>query len=733
MNAIGAPLDRVDGPLKVTGGARYSAEFPLTSMAHAVMVTSTIGNGRIVEIDTTDAMREPGVITILTHRNAPRVRQAKSGEGERYLPILQDDIVRYDRQPVALVVAETFEAALDAASRVAVRYHAEPPATKFSDATPYKPNAIMGEPADLERGDPDAALAAAEVKIDATFSTPVEHHNPMEPHATIAVWDGGRLTLYDATQGIFGTRKRVAEALEIPVDSIRVITEYVGGGFGCKGSAWPHVVLAALAAKVVRRPVKLVADAAADVRLRRISPAHAATRGARRNAAMVRSTVVIHEAVSQTSTFDEFVEPSTMITRMLYATPALRTTQRVVRLNAATPTFMRAPGESSGSFALESAIDELAYAVAMDPIALRLRNYAESDPSSGKPFSSKSLRECYRVGAERFGWSKRNPKPRSMSEGGMLVGYGMATATYPTHRGAAAATARLSADGSAQVLSGTQDLGTGSYTVFAQVAASVFDLPVERVRFELGDTHFPAAPVSGGSQTAASVGSAVYEAASSVTRKLLELALADEASPLHGLTESQIRTVRGGFVSSGDPAKSERFIDILKRHDLQHIEAYAESKPGKEKDAYSMHAFGAHFAEVRVDPELGTVRVERLTGAFASGRILNAKTARSQYMGGMIWGMSMALFEDTQADPRTGRIMTANLEKYLVPVNADIPAVDVILVPEDDPHVNPIGVKGIGEIGIVGSAAAVANAVYHATGVRVRDLPIVTEKLPAQG
>jgi len=729
VKLIGTPLDRIDGPAKVAGTARYSAEFVLPGLVHAVMVTSTVGKGRIASIDTRSALAEQGVITVLTHRNAPHAKQAKSGGGvDRYLPVLQDDLVRYDRQPVALVIAETFEAALDAASRVVVRYDSTAPVTRFANGETYTPKDIMGEPPDLQRGDPDGALKAARFAVDEIYTTPVEHHNPLEPHATIADWNGTRLTLYDATQGIFATRKRVAEALEIPVDSIHVITEFLGGGFGCKGSAWPHVVLAALGAKAVKRPVKLVLTrpqmfGSVGYRPRTVQRLALAADGDG------KLTSTIHETTSQTSSFDEFIEPSTMITRMLYAVPNLRTTQRLVRLDAATPTFMRAPGESSGSFALESAMDELAYRTGLDPLELRLRNYAEKDPSKDIPFSSKSLRECYRVGAERFGWSNRPKQPRSRSENGMLVGYGMATATYPTHRSAAAASARIASDGSAQVVSGTQDLGTGSYTVFTQVASEALAMPIDSVHFDLGNTNFPSAPASGGSQTAASVGSAVYAAGNAARAKLLELALADEGSPLHGRRASEVVAADGRFSLRANPAIGERYTDILRRQGLDHIEGYAEAKPGSEQKEYSMHAFGAQFAEVRVDPELGTVRVERMVGAFASGRILNAKTARSQYLGGMTWGLSMALFEDTRTDLRTGRIMSANLEKYLVPVNADVHRMDISLIEEEDAYVNPIGVKGIGEIGIVGSAAAIANAVFNATGVRVRDLPIAPEKL----
>jgi xanthine dehydrogenase YagR molybdenum-binding subunit len=437
----------------------------------------------------------------------------------------------------------------------------------------------------------------------------------------------------------------------------------------------------------------------------------------------------LHEVRSQTSTFDEFVEPSAELTKMLYDVPNLRAFNTIVPLNASTPTFMRAPGESSGSFALESAMDELAYAASIDPIDLRLRNYAETDPSKNLPFSSKSLKECYALGAERFQWSRRTPQPRSMSADGMLVGLGFATASYPTNRSAAAAIVRVGADG-VRVLAGSQDLGTGAYTVFTQVAAEALGVDVANVRVELGDTNFPKGPVSGGSQSTASVGSAIDAAARTARAQVVAFAVDDANSPLHGRDPDALDAKAGRLFVRDTPAIGETYAALLARHPNGEIESRADSMPGDEKKLYSMHAFGAQFAEVHVDPELGTVRVAKMVGAFASGRILNEKTARSQYLGGMVWGVGMALLEITRPDPRNGRIMNANLADYLVPVNADIPSdFEAYIVPEDDAHVNPIGVKGIGEIGIVGAAAAIANAVYHATGKRIRDLPISPEDL----
>ncbi|HEY9086231.1 MAG TPA: xanthine dehydrogenase family protein molybdopterin-binding subunit [Candidatus Tyrphobacter sp.] len=683
---VGAPYDRLDGPAKVTGAATYAADFSFSGLVHAAMVTSEIANGRILRIDDAEARRQDGVLAVMTHENAPRVHA--EGRGFAFaLMLLQDARIHYDRQPIAVVVAESFEQATYAASLLRTMYETQPPVTRIEDSQDrYTPEEIFGDPADVTRGDPDGAFAAAPVRLERVYSTPVEHHNPMEPSATIAQWEGDRLTVHDATQGITNVRRRLATVFGIPAESIRVVSPYLGGGFGCKGGVWSHVALAAMAAREVGRPVKLVLTrpqmfGSIGYRPRTIQRI---SLGADRDG---RLRSIAHDVLSQTSTFDEFVEPSALVTKMLYAVENVHTTHELARVNAATPTFMRAPGEASGTFALESAMDELSYAVDLDPIELRLRNYAERDLSEDKPFSSKGLRECYRLGAQKFGWSQRDPKPRSMRDGRMLVGMGMAGATYPVNRAAASATVRIDEAGGVVVRSGTQDLGTGSYTVYAQVAAEVLGVSIDRVRVELGDTELPPAPLSAGSMTATSVGSAVYEAASALRERLRN----GEKAPL---------------------------------------EARADSKP-PEHERYSKHAFGAQFARVDVDPDLGIVRVRTMVGAFAAGRILNAKTARSQYLGGMIWGIGMALHEITSFDARTGRIVNANLSDYLVPVHADAPEMEAYIVEEEDSHVNPIGVKGIGEIGITGVAAAIANAVYHATGVRVRDLPIAPEMLLA--
>jgi xanthine dehydrogenase YagR molybdenum-binding subunit len=705
---VGAPVDRVDGRLKVTGGAKYSAEIAVPNVAYGVLVLSTVANGRIASIDDAAVRRMPGVIAVMTPAHAPRGNTTGPQVGYPVLRALQDDVVHYDRQPVAVVVADTFERATDAAAALRVRYAAvASPKTRFADATPYKPAQVHGKDADTHKGDAEAALASAAVHVDNTYTTPVEHHNPMEPHATIALWERDRLTLYDATQGVIGARRKLAAVFGVPTENVRVVSRFIGGGFGSKGSSWPHVTLAAMAAKLTNRPVKIVLSRPqmfGSIGHRPRTEQRVALAAGRDG----KLTSVIHQTTAHTSVFDEFVEPSGLISTMLYGTPNLLVTHRAVRLNTATPTYMRAPGESSGSFALESAMDELAYALGVDPVELRVRNDTDRD-AEGLPFSSRSLVQALRAGAERIGWSRRDPRPRSMRDGNLLVGLGVAAATYPMNRSAASATVQLRADGSVLARSAGVDIGTGAYTVFSQVVAGVLGVPVERVRTELGDSAFPTAPNAGGSALTASAGSALKLAALDVRAKL---------AALNGVEPAALASTSG-----------DALIAILRKHGADAIEGRADAKPGDEKKNYAMHSFGAQFAEVRVDPELGTVRVATFVNAFGAGRILNEKTAKSQYLGGAVWGIGMALLEHTRFDERSGRIMNANLGEYLVPVNADVPMVESIVVPEEDPHVNEIGVKGIGEIGIVGAAAAIANAVYHATGKRVRDLPITPEKL----
>ena len=731
MSNVGQPLDRTDGLLKVTGQARYSAEFQVPRLVHAVLVLSTVPAGRITRVDTHVAQAMPGVLLVMTHENAPRLpnggKPALEPPAGRVLSLLQDDQVHYNGQPVALVVGDTLEHAQAAARMVRVEVAQQPARLDFETARAdaHSPGKVQGQSADTTRGDVVAGMAQAAQRIEAVYGTPMETHNPMEPHATIAVWEGDSLTLYDSTQYVSGVRRTVAKTLGLSPDKLRVVCPFVGGGFGCKGSVWSHVVLAAMAARQVGRPVKLVLE-----RPQMFGPVGGRPRTEQRIALGAASdgrfTAISHDSLTTTSMIEDWTEPCAIVTRMLYDTPHQRTTHRLARLNVGTPTFQRAPGEATGTFALEVALDEMAYALGIDPVELRLRNDAAQDPEKRIPWSSKSLAACYRAGAERFGWARRNPQPGSMRDGNTRIGWGMATATYPANRSAAGATARYLPDGTAQVESGSQDLGTGTYTVMTQVAADAMGMPVDRVHFSLGDTRMPEAPVSGGSQSVASVSPAVQAAGQQARDALIAAAIADASSPLHGLAAEDI-TVADGVLAARSGAR-EPVAAVVARHGRP-IEVTAKVQPGEEKQKFSMHSFGAVFVEVHVDADLGVVRVPRIVGSYGVGRLLNAKTGRSQLMGGIVWGMGMALFEESLLDTRYGRIVNNNLAEYHVPVNADVPDIDILVLDEADAYVNPLGAKGIGEIGITGVPAAIANAVYHATGRRVRELPITLDKL----
>jgi xanthine dehydrogenase YagR molybdenum-binding subunit len=716
----------------VTGRAPYAPETPVANAARALIVSSAISAGRLADIDTREAENLPGVLAVITHKNAPRLSAAGlHSQGERVLQLLQDDTIAYNDQPIAVVVADTLEHAQHAVEMVRPRY--EPRTVNVvldqERSQPVKPDKIARGPTDTSTGDFDAGFASAPVRVDATYTTPPENHNPMEPHGTVAIWQGGeRVTVYDSTQGVFNVRKRIAGLFDLPDESVRVICLYVGGGFGCKGTPWSHVVLAVMAARVVGRPVRLSVSRHQMFSLvghRPVTRQHIQL-GADRHG---RLLAVRHHVEAATSRFDEFVEPAASQTRMLYACPSIRTSHRLLRLDIPTPTFMRAPGESSGTFALESAMDELAYAAGVDPLELRLRNHAERDPLTGHPFSSKSLRACYQAGAKRFGWSHRNARVGAMRDGRLRVGWGMATATYPANQSTASAAVRIRADGTGLVQTGSQDLGTGTYTILAQVAADALGLPAERVRVEIGDTRLPEAPMSAGSRTAASVSPAVKTAADRALAALIALAVQDARSPLHGLPAAQVTASAGALQARSGPARRDSFTDILTRAGQDEVAAGVESRESDERANFSIHAFGAQFAEVAVDPDLGQVRVRRFVGAFATGKVLNAKTGRSQLIGGIVWGIGMALLEKTERDARSGRVATRDLADYHLPVQMDVPPIDVIMIDEVDPHVNAVGAKGMGEIGNTGSHAAIANAVYHATGRRIRDLPITPDKL----
>jgi xanthine dehydrogenase YagR molybdenum-binding subunit len=727
MEIIGKPIDRVDGHLKVTGAAKYAAEFNLPNIVHAVLVQSTIAAGSIAGFDLAEAQGMPGVLAIITPDNATKLANPKAGPAKG--PLLQDKEILFNGQHVAVVVAETFEQANAAAAGVRVRYNTGE-ATTVMDAAlqqAYPPKQFRnGErPPDTSRGNPDATFSGSAARVDETYITPMEHHNPMEPHATVAQWDGDHLTVWTATQGISPTQSTLAGQFGIDKANVHVICPFVGGGFGCKGNTWPPASLAAMAARQVNRPVKLVVTRSQMFTSNGYRP-RTVQRLKFAADADGRLVSMRHDGISQMSqpVLGEFSEPVGLATEMLYACANVAVTHRVVATNASLPTYMRAPGEASGVFALESAMDELAVALKIDPIEFRLRNYAEIDPHENKPFASKVLRECYRQGAEAFGWSRRSAEPRSMRDGNTLIGWGFATSTYPTNQMPAHVRARINDDGSVLVQCGTQDLGTGTYTVMTQVAAETLGVPVDHVRFELGDSNLPPAGVSGGSSTVPSVSPTVAAACEAVRDKLFDLALTDTHIGSQGTNRSALRLEDGAVVG---PAGRMPIADLLRLHRQAYVEATASGGTGEAKKRYSLHAFGAQFAEVRVDADLGEIRVSRLVGAFDCGRILNAKTAHSQLIGGMTYGVGMALLEETHTDAETGRIVNANIAEYLVPVNADIPDIQAIVVANEERNSNPLGVKGIGELPMVGVAAAIANAVYHATGVRVRKVPIRIE------
>jgi xanthine dehydrogenase YagR molybdenum-binding subunit len=736
--SIGQPLTRRDGLLKVTGQARYAADNHPPDMLHAALAVSSVARGRVIFLDVAAAKAHPGVVEVMTPANRPPLALDPDAKLDPFmfrLDLLQNDRVRYAGQPIAVVIAETLEAATEAATLLSPRYEAEPPRIGLDGDDSFIPPAIgVGTPPEVRHGDVDAGLAAAEHRIEAIYETPAQYHNPMEPHAIVATWDGDRLLVDTPSQGLAWAVGRIAGLFGIPPENILIRSPFLGGGFGSKGMVSGPQILGILAARLIGQPVKLV--------LRREQmygpvghrgPTRQTLRlGADRQGAL---TVIHHHMRTASSSFDDFFEPAVQVSHTLYASPAIATTAEAVRLDTGTPIFMRAPGEASGSIALESAIDEMAQAAGIDPLEFRLRNYAEVEPVSGKPFSSKALRECYAQGAARFGWEKRPLAPRRMrDENGLLVGWGVGTATFPAIMFQGQARAVLRRDGTGLVELGAQDMGQGAWTALAQIAADSLGLELEQLEFRAGSSDLPDAGIAGGSSHTATAGMAIHGAGADAIAKLAELAMGDERSPLFAAGNAGVLARGGRLYRRDDESRSESYADILGRAGLAEIEGRgsAGGDPFAEKP-YAMYAHGAVFAEVKVDPELGQVRATRLVGAFAAGTIINPRLVRSQYYGGMIWGVSFALHEAAVLDPRSGRVMNPNLAEYHVPVNADVPSLEAILVEEHDPHVNALGIKGVGEIGVTGSAGAVANAVWHATGVRVRRFPITVEQLIGAG
>jgi xanthine dehydrogenase YagR molybdenum-binding subunit len=706
-SGVGAPIPRFDGFAKVTGAARYAGEEAPGGTLHGVLVPSTIAAGAVTSIEVAQALRVPGVVRVLTHDVLAKVAVAPVPPAAQSFTPMQDARVMYEGQPVAIVLAETLEAAEEAAAKVRVSYRRETPAM-FSSAEIVTPkdaaakNGYAFTELDTRKGSFDEVWPSAIARVDQTYSTALRHHNPMEPSATLAEWRGDDLHVWDATQWTFGIRYALAAMLGITPSRIHVRCPYTGGGFGCKGYVWPHQVLAVLAAKVAARPVKInlaregmytgsgyQPEVVNRVRL-------AADREG-------RLTGIHHHSTNISSRFDDYIEFASAGTRSLYATPVLATESRIRRCNVGTPTAMRAPHEGPGLFALESAMDELAVALRMDPLELRLRNHADRDPVDDRPFSSKKLEEVYREGARRFGWEKRAPQSRAKREGDLLIGWGMASCVMTTFRFASAARVTMAADGSVLISAGTQEIGTGPYTVMPQIASEVLGIPTHKVRLALGDTALPETGGTFGSSTTLSLGSAVKSACEKLKARLQ--ALAPDAKDL-----SQALAASGINQVSADATWKP------------HGDAMFDAAGGK--SGYSMHTWGAVFVEVAVDEALGLVRLRRAVGGYSAGKIVNPRTARSQMIGGIVWGYGQAVLEESAIDERYARYLSKNLSGVMLPVNADIPDIDVFFADEFDTHASSIGARGIGELGATGVAAAIANAVWHATGKRIRKLPI---------
>src|SRR6266487_1564639 len=712
---IGQPITRIEGRLKVTGGANYAAEFARPKLTYGVLIQSTIANGHVVKIDLSAAKSAPGVIGILTRENAPHFRpypddlSRADAPGESRVP-LQDEEIHYAGQHLGVVVAESFEQATYAVSLVRVTYQTEPPVVTLDDERVQKnaifPEKFAGREAlQVKRGDVDAGLATAAHKIDVVYSTPIENHNPIETYSTTGEWEApDRLLIHECTRGIKQLQRVVANAFGLPQENVRIVCPFIGGAFGSKGFQWSHTLLDAAAAKQVQRPVKLTLTRPQmfDSAGQRARTEQRLSIAADNNGKLV---ALRHATTTHSSPTHDYTEPCGNMSRMLYSCPNVEVSHRLVRLNLTTPCPMRAPGETPGVFALECALDELAHEIGVDPVEFRLRNYAEIDEYQNRPWSSKNLRECYQRGAEKFGWSNRNKKPGSMRAAeGSQIGYGMATAIYPAGQQKAGATAILNKDGTVVVRSATHEIGTGTYTGMSQFAADTLGIPIEKVRFELGDSQFPYAPNNGGSWLTASVAPAVMGACTELKKKVVDVA--------------------GSW-----PNDSAQLANLFGRSGQEQIQAEFNSEPNKEeREKFSFFSYSAVFVEVHVDL-FGQVRVKRAVGVYDMGRMINPRLAHSQIMGGMLFGFSTALMEDTVPDANVGRIVNPNLAEYHVAVHADTPESDIDFINEPDPHMSDLGARGIGEIGIVGAPAAVANAVFHATGKRVRDLPITPDKL----
>ncbi|CAL1519865.1 xanthine dehydrogenase family protein molybdopterin-binding subunit [Chitinophaga sp. MM2321] len=725
--SVGQSMDRVDGRLKVTGGARYFADHQLEGMLYAALVCSPVSCGRIKSIDAQKALRAPGVVDVVSHLNAPPVPGYKeeNKNPKQGLKIFSDDRIYSNGQPVAVVVADTLERAVYAASLVDVLYSQEVHHTEMSANMDkaFQNNGMK----DYLRGEADAWKKAA-VTVDETYTIPLEVHNPMELAGIIAHWETpDKLTLYAKTQGVKSVQQTIKSLFHIPEQNITVHSQFVGGAFGMGLRVWPLEVATILAAKKIRKPVKLVITREEMFTLVGYRP-NAVQQVSIGATADGKLTGIAHEAVAITSPYEDFTEGIVAMSKFMYACPNVYTKYQLVPLNMSTPVWMRGPGEATGAFALESAIDELAYKLKLDPLAFRILNHADTDPEKDLPFSSKYLKEAYQMGAEKIGWFQRNPEPRSMKEDDMLVGYGMSSGTFGAYRGKATAAGTLKADGTFVLQSAASDIGPGTATAMVQIAADATGIDPTKITFMLGESSYPDAPKQGGSSTVSTVGSAVNDVCKALQQQLGELAIA-KLPAFKNATAADLVYEDGQLSLAADRSVKIAYHEILQQQQLPELRVTATSQSGEERKKYSMYSFSVHFAKVHVHPATGVVRIVHVVSVADSGTIVNSKTAASQMIGGVVGGIGMALTEEAIIDHRFGRFVNHNYADYHVPVNADTPPTDVLFINKKDPYINPMGAKGMGEIALIGFAAAVANAVYHATGKRVRDLPITPDKV----
>lgn len=727
---IGVATARIDGPAKVAGAAKYAGEFNVPNLVHAVVVEATIPAGRVARIDTAPALRVAGVLDVLTHDHRPPMADGDDAykddvapDGSPYRP-LYDNRILFDRQPIALVLAEDWETARFAAGLVEVEYQKAAFAT---DIHAERDKAFEVKKPWSGRGDADAAYAAAPVRHEAEYFIPIEHHNPMELFAATVVWEGdGKLTVYDKSQGVQNVQRYLCKVFDRQPEEVKVIAPFVGGAFGSGLRPQYQTVLAMLGALQLERSVRLVLTRAQLYALGyRPATIERLALGAQPDGSLESVT---HEAIAVTSRYEQFSRYDTSWSGLLYQSPAAKYLHKLAALDLPTSCDMRAPGAATGVFALECAMDELAVALKMDPVALRPKCYSERDQNEDVPYTSKQLKECYRRAAAAFGWERRSPEPRSMRDGQELVGWGMASGVWEALQMEHAARITLNADGGAEVACATMDIGTGTYTIMAQVAAETLGLPIEKIAVKLGDSTLPMAQVEGGSWGAASVSTAIFNAAAAVKQELLRLAQQQTGSPLAALEAADVVLAGGRIARRNNPAMGLTVAAVMQAAGVDRVAK--EAKAGfKEDKSHARNAHSAVFAEVHIDEQLGIIRVTRVVNAVAAGRILNPKTAGSQILGGVVWGIGMALHEETAIDHRFGRIMNANIAEYHIPAHADIQGIEVIFVEEEDALINPLGIKGVGEIGLVGVASAIANAVYHATGKRIRELPITLDKV----